>query len=161
VCDCTLVPKGLFSIGAVIGSGGRAHLTAIESANSNRASAEFDGGSAMSTNFSIASLSRAAAVSLSLVIPALAGLSTAAHADDEYGTNRGPSILQSAQSVFAADKSQTPLAVATAQAHVATSPIATTADRPPVTGLHDLVGQGGQQDAFARGAFHPGSGTDW
>ncbi|HWG80449.1 MAG TPA: hypothetical protein VN681_11775 [Stellaceae bacterium] len=115
----------------------------------------------MSTNFNIASLSRAAALALALVIPAVAGLTTAARADDEYGTNRSPSILQSAQSAFAADKSQTPLAVATAQAHVAGSPVATTAERPPVTGLHDLVGQGGQQDSFARGEFHPGTGTDW
>jgi len=115
----------------------------------------------MSTNFNIASLSRAAALALALVIPAVAGLTTAARADDEYGSNRSPSILQSAQSVFAGDKAQTPLAVATAQAHVAGSPVATTAGQPPVTGLHDLVGQGGQQDAFARGEFHPGSGTDW
>ena len=115
----------------------------------------------MSTNFNIASLSRAAAVALALAIPAVAGFATTARADDEYGTNRSPVVLQSAQSSFAADKSQTPLAVATAQAHVAGSPVATTAAHPPVTGLHDLVGQGGQQDAFARGEFHPGSGTDW
>lgn len=115
----------------------------------------------MSTNFNIASLLRTGAVALALVVPAVAGLTTAARADDEYGSNRSPSILQSAQSVFAADKSQTPLAVATAQAHVASSPVATTSERPPVTGLHDLVGQGGQQDGFARGEFHPGSGTDW
>ena len=115
----------------------------------------------MTTRFRIVSLSRAAAIALALVVPAVAGLTTVARADDEYGTNRSPSILQSAQSAFAADKTQTPLAVATAQAHVANSPIATTAGRPPVTGLNDLVGQGGQQDAFARGAFHPGSGTDW
>lgn len=115
----------------------------------------------MSTNSNIASVSRAAALALALVIPAVAGLTTAARADDEYGSNRSPSILQSAQSVFAADKSQTPLAVATAQAHVATSPVATTAERPPVTGLRDLVGQGGQQDSVARGEFRPGSGTDW
>src|SRR5690348_2353522 len=115
----------------------------------------------MSTSFNIASLSRAAVLALALVVPAVAGLTTAARADDEYGSNRSPSILQSAQSVFAADKSQTPLAVATAQAHVAGSPVATTSERPPVTGLHDLVGQGRQQDAFATGEFHPGSGTDW
>lgn len=115
----------------------------------------------MTTNRNIASLSRAAAVALALAVPAIAGLTTTARADDEYGTNRSPSILQSAQSVFAADKSQTPLAVATAQAHVASSPVATTAARPPVTGVQDLVGQGGQQDSFARGEFHPGSGTDW
>src|SRR5690348_13550500 len=115
----------------------------------------------MSTKFNIASLSRASALALALVIPAVAGLATAARADDEYGSNRSPSILQSAQSVFAGDKAQTPLAVATAQAHVAGSPVATTAGRPPVTGLHDLVGQGGPQDTFARGEFHPGSGTDW
>lgn len=115
----------------------------------------------MTTRFRIASLSRAAAIALTLVVPAIAGLSTAARADDEYGTNRSPSILQSAQSAFAADKTQTPLALATAQARVANSPVATTGERPPVTGLTDLVGQGGQQDAFARGAYHPGSGTDW
>ena len=114
----------------------------------------------MPTQFNIASLSRAAALSLALVVPAIAGLTTAARADDEYGSNRSPSILQSAQSVFAADKSQTPLAVATAQAHVAGSPVATTG-QPPVTGVRDLVGQGGQQDSFARDEFHPGTGTDW
>ena len=113
----------------------------------------------MSTKFNIASLSRAAALSLALV-PAIAGLTTAARADDEYGTNRSPSILQSAQSAFVA-KSETPLAVATAQAHVVSSPVATTAGVPPVSGANDLVGQGGQQDSFARGEFHPGSGTDW
>jgi hypothetical protein len=115
----------------------------------------------LSTTFNIASLSRAAVFALALAVPAIAGLATAARADDEYGTNRSPSILQSAQSAVAADKSQTPLAVATAQAHVASSPVATTAGRPPVTGLHDLVGQGGPQDTFARGEFHPGTGTDW
>jgi hypothetical protein len=115
----------------------------------------------MTTRFSIASLSRAAAIAVTLIVPAIAGLSTAARADDEYGTNRSASIFQSAQSTFAADKTQTPLAVATAQAHVANSPVATMAGRPPVSGLNDLVGQGGQQDAFARGAYHPGSGTDW
>lgn len=115
----------------------------------------------MSTNFHVASLSRAAAVALALVVPAIAGLSTPARADDEYGSNRSPSILQSAQSAFAADKSQTPLAVATARAHVAGSPVASTAERPPVTGLRDLVGQGGAQDAFGRDEFQPGTGTDW
>ena len=115
----------------------------------------------MTTNFRIASLSRAASFALALAIPAVAGLTTAARADDEYGTNRGPSILQSAQSVRVADPAQTPLAVATAQARVAASPVATLTPRPPVADLQDLVGQGGQQDALARETFHPGSGTDW
>jgi hypothetical protein len=115
----------------------------------------------MSTRFRIASVSRAAAIALALVVPAVAGLSNVARADDEYGSNRSPSILQSAQSVFAADKSQTPLARATAQAQAATTQVATTAGRPPVSGLHDLVGQGGQQDSIARETYTPGSGTDW
>jgi hypothetical protein len=115
----------------------------------------------MSTRFHITSMSRAAVIALALAVPAIAGLTTTARADDEYGTNRSPSILQSAQSAVTADKTRTPLAVATAQAHVVTSPVATTAGTPPVTGLNDLVGQGGPQDVFARGEFHPGSGTDW
>lgn len=113
----------------------------------------------MSTNSRIATLSRAAAISLALV--ATAGLVTAAHADDEYGTNRSPVILQSAQSVGIADPSQTPLALATAQARAAGSAIATTAPRVPAVGAKDLVGQGGQQDQIARETYHPGSGTDW
>jgi hypothetical protein len=115
----------------------------------------------MSTDFRITSLARAAAISMALVIPAVAGLSPAARADDEYGTNRGPSILQSAQSVHAANPAETPLAVATAQARVAASPVATTAQHAPVAGLRDLVGQGGEQDELARETYHPGSGTDW
>jgi len=115
----------------------------------------------MTTAFRIATLTRAAALSLALVIPAVAGLATAARADDEYGTNRGPSILQSAQSVRAADPTQTPLAVATAQARLAGSTVATTAPLAPIAGLTDLVGQGGRQDALARETYHPGSGTDW
>jgi hypothetical protein len=113
----------------------------------------------MTTN--LTSLARAAVLSMALAIPAAAGLATAAHADDEYGTNRGPSILHSAQSVRATNPAETPLAVATAQARVAASPVATTAQRPAVAGLNDLVGQGGQQDQFARETYQPGSGTDW
>ena len=112
------------------------------------------------SNFRIATLARAATISMALVIPALGALATAAHADDEYGTNRGPIILQSAQSVRV-NPAETPLAVATAQARVAASPVATTAPRAPIAGLRDLVGQGGQQDELARETYHPGSGTDW
>jgi hypothetical protein len=115
----------------------------------------------MSTNSRIVTLSRAAAFSFALAIPAVAGLATTARADDEYGTNRSPVILQSAQSARIADPSQTPLALATAQARAAGSAIATTAPRVPAVGAKDLVGQGGQQDELARETYHPGSGTDW
>jgi hypothetical protein len=91
---------------------------------------------------------------------ALAGIS-GARADDEYGTNRSPTILSSAQSVRYANPADTPLARATAQARSATSAIASTAHSVPVTGAIDLVGQGGQQDEIARETYHPGSGTDW
>ena len=115
----------------------------------------------MSTNSRIASLMRAAVVSMAVVIPAVSGLATAAHADDEYGSNRSPSILSSAQSVHFANPADTPLARATAQARAAASTIATTARNAPVVGSGDLVGQGGPQDQTARETYHPGSGTDW
>jgi hypothetical protein len=111
----------------------------------------------MSNNYRIATLARAAAISMALIIPAAAGLSTAAQADDEYGTNRGPGILQSAQSIRVANPAETPLA----EARVIASPIATTAPLAPIAGVKDLVGQDGQQDELARETHHPGSGTDW
>lgn len=112
-------------------------------------------------DYRLATLGRAAAISMALIIPAVAGLSTAARADDEYGTNRGPSVLQSAQSVGIANPAETPLAMTTAQARVAASPVATAAPRLPIAGMEDLVGQGGRQDQLARETHHPGSGTDW
>lgn len=111
----------------------------------------------MTTN--LTSLARAAALSMALAIPA-AGFATSAFADDEYGTNRSPSILESAQSFRVANPADTPLARATAQARAAASTVATTARNAPVVS-NDLVGQGGHQDDLAREIYVPGTGTDW
>jgi hypothetical protein len=109
------------------------------------------------------SLARVATLSLALAVPAI-GLAGAAHADDEYGTNRSPSILQSAQSAFA-NKSETPLARATAAAKAASSVYAanrsSVATDATVGGKLDLNGQGGAQDQLGQEIYHPGTGTDW
>ena len=109
------------------------------------------------------SLARAATLSLALAIPAM-GLAGAAHADDEYGTTRSPTILQSAQSAFA-NQAETPLARATAAAKAASSVYAanrsTVATDATAGGKLDLNGQGGKQDQLGQQIYHPGSGTDW
>ena len=109
------------------------------------------------------SLARAATLSLALAVPAM-GLAGAAHADDEYGTNRSPTILQSAQSAFA-NPAETPLARATAAAKAASSVYAanrsTVATDATVGGKLDLNGQGGKQDQLGQQIYHLGSGTDW
>ena len=113
----------------------------------------------------ISSLARAAALSMALALPALAGAASSAFADDEYGTNRSPVILQSAQSAFAANPADTPLARATAAAKAASSTYA--ANRSNVASdaaagrVLDLNGQGGAQDELGRQIYTPGSGTDW
>jgi hypothetical protein len=110
------------------------------------------------------SLARAATLSLALAVPAMA-LTGAAYADDEYGTNRGPVILESAQSAFPANLANTALARATAAAKAASQAYA--ANRSPVAtdaavGVAlDLNGQGGAQDQLGRQIYTPGSGTDW
>ena len=117
----------------------------------------------MTTN--IISLARAAALSIALALPALAGIATSAFADDEYGTNRSPVILQSAKSAFAGNPTDTPLARATAAAKAASMTHAE--DRSNVTSdatigrVLDLNGQGGSQDQLGREIYTPGSGTDW
>ncbi len=108
----------------------------------------------------LTTLARTAALTMALAIPAAAGFAGSALADDEYGTNRSPSILSSAQSVHAANPADTPLARATAQAQAAASQVAMTARTAPVAS-NDLVGQGGPQDNLAREIYTPGYGTDW
>ncbi len=111
----------------------------------------------------LTTLARSAALTMALAIPA-AGFASSAFADDEYGTNRSPSILSSAQSAAYANPADTPLARATAQAKAAASQVATTARTAPVVApvaSNDLVGQGGQQDNLAREIYTPGYGTDW
>ena len=117
----------------------------------------------MTTN--LTSLARAATLAMALAIPAAAGFATSAFADDEYFTNRTPSINESARSVFASNPANTPLAQATAAAKAASSAYA--ANRSSVAsdaskaGVLDLNGQGGPQDQLGREIYTPGSGTDW
>jgi hypothetical protein len=123
----------------------------------------YQGTITMTTN--ITTLTRAAALSLALALPAVAGFGTSAFADDEYGSNRSPSILSSAQSVFAANPADTQLARATAAAKAASSTYAanrsTVMSDAKVGGVLDLNGQGGPQDQLGRQIYTPGSGTDW
>ncbi len=112
----------------------------------------------------LTTLARTAALTMALALPAAAGFAGAAFADDEYGTNRSPSILSSAQSVHFANPADTPLARATAAAQTAASAYAANrsdsasdASQAP----SDLNGQGGPQDQLGREIYHPGSGTDW
>ena len=101
------------------------------------------------TNFRIASLARAVAISMAVVIPAVSGLATAAYADDEYGvgTQHGALIRQSAESApsFGAavrlalgKKAPQQQAVAGKTA----APVAS--DAGATSGKRDLVGDGGQ-----------------
>ena len=119
----------------------------------------------MTTN--LTSLARAAALAMALAIPAIAGIATSAYADDEYGTNRTPSINQSARSVFASNPADTPLARATAAARAAASsayaanPSSVASDASKARGALDLNGQGGPQDQLGRQIYQPGVGTDW
>ena len=117
----------------------------------------------MSTNFRLTVLARAAALSMAVVMPAIAGAATSAFAYDPLGG--GDPAVPSAQSARNANPNDTPLARATAQAKAAASAYA--ANRSSVAtdasqaGSSDLVGQGGPQDDLAREIYHPGSGTDW
>jgi hypothetical protein len=118
----------------------------------------------MSTNFRLTALARAAAISMAVVIPAIAGAATSAYAYDAFGGD--PALVeQSAQSARYANPNDTPLARATAQAKAGASAYA--ANRSSVVsdaskaGSADLVGQGGPQDDLAREIYHPGTGTDW
>ena len=117
----------------------------------------------MTTN--IISFARAAALTMALAIPA-AGIATSAFADDEYSTNRTPTINPSARSVFASNPADTPLARATAAAKAASSayaanPSNVASDASKTGGVLDLNGQGGPQDQLGREIYTPGSGTDW
>ena len=115
----------------------------------------------------LTSLARAAALSMALATPAIAGIATSAYADDEYGTNRTPSINESARSVFASNPADTPLARATAAAKAAAAsayaanPSNVATDASKARGALDLNGQGGPQDRLDRQIYHPGTGTDW
>lgn len=107
------------------------------------------------------SFARVATLSLALAVPAM-GLAGSAFADDEYGTNRSPTILHSAQS---APSFADAFALATghgqrqAIAKNSAAPVASDVAAPTIK--QDLVGAGGQQDSLARQIYHPGSGTDW
>jgi hypothetical protein len=119
----------------------------------------------MSTNFRLAALARAAAISMAVVIPAISGAATSAFAYDAFGGD--PALVeQSAQSARYANPNDTPLAKATAQAKAAAStyaanPPSVASDASKGVGSTDLVGQGGPQDDLAREIYHPGTGTDW
>ena len=117
----------------------------------------------MTTN--IISLARATALSIALALPALAGIATSAFADDEYGTNRSPVILQSAQSAFAGNPTDTQLARATAAAKATSFKHAedwsNVTSGATVGRALDLNGQRGPQDQLGREIYTPGSGTDW
>jgi hypothetical protein len=119
----------------------------------------------MSTNFRLTALARAAAISMAVVIPAIAGAATSAYAYDAFGGD--PALVeQSAQSARYANPNDTPLARATAQAKAAASAYAANrssvaSDASKAGGSADLVGQGGPQDDLAREIYHPGTGTDW
>jgi hypothetical protein len=123
-------------------------------------------GTIIMTN-NLTSLARAVALSMALAIPAIAGIATSAYADDEYGTNRTPSINESARSVFASNPADTPLARATAAAKAAAAsayaanPSNVATDASKAGGALDLNGQGGPQDQLGRQIYHPGTGTDW
>ncbi|HJT05719.1 MAG TPA: hypothetical protein VJ747_02270 [Stellaceae bacterium] len=110
------------------------------------------------------SLARVATLSLALAVPAM-GLAGTAQADDEYGSNRSPVILESAQSALAANPADTALARATAAAQAASAAYAQNrshvATDATINGALDLNGQGGAQDQLGRQIYTPGSGTDW
>jgi hypothetical protein len=118
----------------------------------------------MSTNLRIATLARAATLSLALALPALAGFAGAAHADDEYGTGHERLVTQSAES---APSFATAVGLATGQpqaqalARNAWQNVQVRSDVSAPSVRQDLLGTGGQQDNLARETFHPGSGTDW
>ena len=118
----------------------------------------------MSINFRLTALARAAAISMAVVMPAIAGAATSAYAYDAFGGD--PAIVQqSAESARYANPNDTPLARATAQAKAAASGYASNRSSVATDASHagapDLVGQGGPQDDLAREIYHPGTGTDW
>lgn len=112
----------------------------------------------MSTNLRIATLARAATLSLALALPAVA------HADDEYGTGHERLVTQSAQSAPSFGTA-VGLAIGQPQAQAvarnAWQGVQVRSDVSAPTVKQDLLGTGGQQDEVARETFHPGSGTDW
>ncbi len=120
----------------------------------------------MSNNLRLASLARAATLSLALALPAIAGFAGAAHADDEYGTGHETLVQQSAHSAPSFGRA---FALATGQAvqpqavagNTGTSGRSVATDAAAPTVKQDLLGTGGQQDNLARQIYHPGSGTDW
>jgi hypothetical protein len=118
------------------------------------------------TNFKFASLSRAAAISVAVVLPAIFGATTSAFANDPSGGD--PTIeMQSAQSARYANPKDTPLARATeaakasASSAYAANPSNVASDASTAGTARDLDGQGGPQDQFDREIYHPGTGTDW
>ena len=118
----------------------------------------------MSINFRLTALARAAAISMAVVMPAIAGAASSAYAYDAFGGD--PAIVQqSAESARYANPNDTPLARATAQAKAAASAYASNrssvATDASQAGAPDLVGQHGPQDDLAREIYHPGTGTDW
>jgi hypothetical protein len=114
----------------------------------------------------IASLSRAAAISVVVAFAASSGAVTSAFAYDPSGGD--PTVeMQSAQSARYGNPNNTPLARATAAAKSAASsayaanPSNVASDASSAGRKLDLDGQGGPQDRFDREIYHPGTGTDW
>jgi hypothetical protein len=118
------------------------------------------------TNFRIASLARAAAISVAVILPAVSGAAMSAFAYDPAGGD--PTVeLQSAQSARYANPNDTPLARATAAAKAAAAttyaanPSNVASDASKASGPLDLDGNSGAQDRLDREIYHPGTGTDW
>ncbi len=125
----------------------------------------------MYTMFRMSAL-RTAALSAALLVPA-----ASAFANDEYGTSHESVIRQAAASAPSASLSVAQTQALQNQFKVGqndafggsrssqlspstesyTSRIASTGP----SGMRDVVGMGGEQDALATEIFHPGSGTDW
>lgn len=119
----------------------------------------------MSKNLRLITLARAATLSLTLAVPAIAGFAGAARADDEYGTRHEALVQQAARSapsfsraVALATGSTQPQVVA---GNAGTSVPSVASDAAAPAARQDLLGTGGQQDNVAREIYHPGSGTDW
>jgi hypothetical protein len=130
----------------------------------------------MAKLFPISCTSRGATLGLLL---AASALTTAAYADDEYGTGGEAAIRQAAVSAPASPLSSAETAALFewfsvgdndmfgASRTLRLAPvIAIHASRlastmPMVSGAADVVGGGGHQDELAREIHHPGSGTSW
>src|ERR1700720_27329 len=113
----------------------------------------------MLSNLRVATLARAAAISMAVVVPAVSGLATSAFAYDAFGGD--PAVVeQSARSARYANPNDTPLARATAAAKAissgyAANPSNVASDASKAGGALNLNGQGGRQDQLGREIYHP------